>query len=59
MNYIHRLQAQIQEEETKREERKQSIIEYLNYLKSSKFSHDTTVQVWEVQEMLWELVRKN
>ena len=55
MNYIQQLKNTIEENTTNLTEQKEIINDFLKYLGSSKFHNDTTIQVWEVQNLLVQL----
>jgi len=52
MNYIQQLKNDIEETAANLAEQKEIINNFLHYLGSSKFHNDTTIQVWEVQNLL-------
>ena len=59
MNYIKRLQSELSEKTQKDVERLEVIDNFVRYLHSKKFNEDSTVQVWEVIDVLYEIRRCN
>ena len=55
MNYIQQLKNTIEETTNNLNEQKEIINNFLKYLGSSKFHNDTTIQVWEVKDLLLTL----
>ena len=52
MNYIKSLEQQLKDQKIIRQQISDYITNNLVYLQSSKFHKDTTIQTWEVNEML-------
>jgi hypothetical protein len=52
MNYIHKLQARVEELEAEKASAREDLLELIIYLNSSKFHDDETVQVRDVLHRL-------